>query len=316
MAGGSNQPGRSVISKISMILLAVSEGGGTLTEITARSELPLSTVHRLATELAAWRVLERSSNGSYRAGPPLRALGQSAQDGGDDVGGLESSFRDRAVPVMDDVFRAIGVRVRVGFLDDAHDVAYVQKDSLHRPVSRECAAARLPAHATALGKALLAFSAAPVVSSALARPLRRFTAFTATCPRQLRSMLRTIRATRLAVSDRELRLDSAAVAAPVLGPKGQVVAAIELEADDLAEDVVAWRPILVVAAGTLSRELALRSPSRPAAGPNQMRGASPPERPMHQSARDWRYHQPVGDVRLRDPFVAEAVAASRRIPWP
>jgi len=58
VAGNSKDRGRSVISKISAILLTAAEGSGyTLTEIATRSELPLSTVHRLVGELAAWGLM-------------------------------------------------------------------------------------------------------------------------------------------------------------------------------------------------------------------------------------------------------------------
>lgn len=264
----STHPARSVISKISMIMLAMSEGSRTLTEIAGRSDLPLSTVHRLATDLAAWRVLERTPDGGYRAGPPMLALGWTSTGGIGSRSGA-ASIRDCAVPVMEDLLRAVGVRVRVGYLSDMLDVAYVQKDSLYQPATRECAAARLPAHATALGKALLAFSPPAVVESILALRLPRYTPCTLTDPQQLRAAFKTIRATRLAVSDRELEWDSCAVAAPVFGVGGQIVAAIELNARDLASDITAWRPILAVAAGSLSRDLVrdvtMRATTRPPA---------------------------------------------------
>lgn len=259
MAGGSNQRGRTVISKVGMMLLAISEGCHRLTEIAARTGLPLSTVHRLATDLAAWRVLERDSDGRFRVGPVLRATVPVDDDDVTDPW-RPASVRDPAVPVMEDLYRALRVRVRVGFLSQPTEVAYVQKDSLHRPVSRDCAAARLPVHATALGKALLAFSPPAVVSTALAHRFRGFTPFTLTKAEELNAALRTVRATRFAVSDRELDRDSCAVAVPVFGIDGHAVAAIELQAQDLARDVAAWRATLIVAAGSLSRELATGRP--------------------------------------------------------
>jgi DNA-binding IclR family transcriptional regulator len=271
MAGGSNQQGRTVISKVSAILVAISEGSRTLTEIAARTELPLSTVHRLATELAAWRVLERTTDGSYRAGPPLRTIGLTGDGAFVDVDEVAVSVRDRAVPVIEDLFRAVGVRVRVGFLDEALLVAYVQKESPHQPVSRECPAARLPAHATALGKALLAFSPPVVIKTVLGRRLRRYTPFTITRPDVLMATFKTIRATRVAVCDRELEWDSCAVAAPVFGVGGQVVAAIELQTQDLARDVERWLGLLNVAAGSLSRDLGHQPVGRPAVARQHLR---------------------------------------------
>jgi DNA-binding IclR family transcriptional regulator len=257
MAGRSRQPGRTVAGKISMIVLAISAGSRSLTEIATRCDLPLSTVHRLVTELAAWRLLERVGDGTYQAGRPLRAADRSTGDRDASAGGGATlTFRDRAVPVMEDLVRAIGVSVRVGVLDDLLEVAYIQKDSLHRPASTESPAARLPAHACALGKALLAFVPSGAVDALIVHGLRPYTPFTITTPRLLRAALRAVRMSGLALCDRELRADSCAVAVPVFGPGGRIAAAIELQATDLTKDVDAWRPALVVAAGALSRELA------------------------------------------------------------
>jgi len=254
MAGRSMQPGRTVVSKISMIMWAISDGSRSLTDIATRCELPLSTVHRLASDLAAWQLLERTNDGSYRAGRPLCTIATAVgrPGSGDDVASI---LRNRAIPIMEDLVRATGTCVRVGKLDRGIGVAYVQKGSLHDPVSRDDPTVRMPAHATALGKALLAFSPPHVVNALMARGLRQYTPATLTDPRILRTALRTIRSTRLAVSRHELSIGRCAIAAPVLGVGGLAVAAIELETDDLARDVPTWRPALIIAAGMLSREM-------------------------------------------------------------
>jgi DNA-binding IclR family transcriptional regulator len=105
VAGNSRTPGRSVISKASEILHAVTEGNGyTLTEIAVRCRMPLSTVHRLANELAASRVPERTEDGRYRAGRPLRAMSGACPCACD-----ASSLRERAEPVVEDLFRVSAV---------------------------------------------------------------------------------------------------------------------------------------------------------------------------------------------------------------
>ena len=63
------------------------------------------------------------------------------------------------------------------------------------------------------------------------------------------------RAHRMAVSDRELQLNHVAVAVPVFGVGGHVVASLEVMVDDLSTDLIPARPALIVAAGSLSREL-------------------------------------------------------------
>ena len=253
MAGNSRDPGRSVISKISAILLVLADGTGpTLTEIASRSALPLSTAHRLASELAAWGLLERDEDGRYRAGSPLRALGADVRA----TAAVDQPYlRDRIAPVMDDLFRATGAQVRTGWLDGP-EVAYVEKVFPHLPVSQPSDAARLPAHATALGKTLLAFSSTEVVEAIIARGLRQYTGATITKPERLREAFRTIRVNRLAIGLRELDEEWCGVAAPVFGPGGTVLAAIEMRVSDFARDLAAVRAPLTVVAACLSRDLA------------------------------------------------------------
>ncbi|MDT0352550.1 IclR family transcriptional regulator [Pseudonocardia charpentierae] len=256
MAGNSKEPGRSVISKISAILLATTDGRGrTLTEIATWCGLPLSTVHRLATELAAWGLLDRDEEGRYRLGSQLR---------GPDVDELtaanELSLRNRIAPVMEELFRATGAPVRGGWLAGL-EVAYVEKVLARAPVTQPCPAAQLPPHATALGKTLMAFSPTRVADAVIARGLRPYTRSTITRPERLRWAFRIIRATRIALCDRELDEGWCGIAAPVFGPGGTVVAAIELRLRDVAEDGPAVRAPLGVAAACLSRELTAQKPA-------------------------------------------------------
>ena len=78
MAGNSTDPGRSVTSKVTAILMSFADGRvHTLTEIAGSANLPTSTAHRLASELVAWRLLERTEDRSYRIALPLRMIGSA-----------------------------------------------------------------------------------------------------------------------------------------------------------------------------------------------------------------------------------------------
>ena len=69
MAGHSTDPGRSVTSKVTAILMVLADGGvHTLSEIADAAHLPTSTAHRLASELVAWRLLERTEPGRGHGG--------------------------------------------------------------------------------------------------------------------------------------------------------------------------------------------------------------------------------------------------------
>jgi DNA-binding IclR family transcriptional regulator len=252
MAGNSADTGRSVTSKVVSILLTFTDGNvQSLTEIARLAGLPVSTAHRLVTELAAWGVLERTDDAHYRPGVPLRVIGGQA--------GPAAGLHERARRVMEDVVTATRANVRLGVLEGS-SVAYTEKLVGHRPVSVSAGDATVPAHATAMGKALLAFSAPAVLDTVLERGLERFTPYTLTSPDQLRRALSVIRLTRVALCRWEFELGVAAVAVPVFGGGGTVVAALELRVRDLRHDLHTLQPALIVAARCLSRELATGQP--------------------------------------------------------
>ena len=127
MAGNSAESGRSVTSKITSILLTFTEGSEhSLTEIARLAGLPISTAHRLTSELASWRLLERTEDGQYRAGLPLRMIGT--------VDACPPSIAERAPCVLEDLAAATRSRARLGVLHEL-DVAYIEKQPGPRPAS-------------------------------------------------------------------------------------------------------------------------------------------------------------------------------------
>jgi DNA-binding IclR family transcriptional regulator len=237
-----------VTSKVIAILMTFTDGSvHSLTEIARLAGLPISTAHRLATELAAWGLLERTEDGGYRVGLPLRMIGTRAWPA--------PSITERAPRVMEDLSGATRTEVRLGIFDGL-EVAYIEKPPGRHPVTPFSACSTLPAHATAMGKALLAFSSPRTVDLVVAQGLAVHTPYTLATPDRLRRALAVTRLTRLAVSRWELDLGSSWVAAPVFGSGGHVAAALELKVRDLRSDLQIMQPALMVAARSLSRELA------------------------------------------------------------
>ena len=254
MAGNSSEAGRSVTSKVVAILETFCYGTvHSLTEISHHTELPISTVHRLATELASLGLLERTDDSHYRAGLPLRIIGAKATH--------VPTVLERARFVLDDLATTMRMDVRLGVLSEC-GVSYLQKSACHQAVSCPSATSLLPAHATAMGKVLLAFSPSRTVDVFVTRGLKRFTPYTLASPDRLRRALAEIRLNGLAVSRWELQLGVSAVAAPVFGPGGHVVAAIELPVQDIRRELPHLQPALVVAARGLSRQLGLTHAGR------------------------------------------------------
>src|SRR6476469_3371572 len=153
MAGNSTEAGRSVTSKITAILLTFGEGSEhSLTEIARGAGLPISTAHRLTSELTARRLLEHTPEGLYRVGLALRRV----SDGPD----RSPTIAERGPFLLEDLAAVTGCRARLGVLQEL-DVAYMEKRPGRCPVTDFTAAATLPAHPTALGRALLMFGRPP-----------------------------------------------------------------------------------------------------------------------------------------------------------
>src|SRR6476646_11995809 len=114
LAGNSTDPGRSVTSKVTAILMAFADGGvRTLTDIAAFANLPTSTAHRLASELVALRLLERTEDRTYRIALPLRMIAGGYSES--EVCSYTLTVM-RALPVLDELSRATRNEVRLGIL--------------------------------------------------------------------------------------------------------------------------------------------------------------------------------------------------------
>ena len=256
MAGNSTDPGRSVTSKVTAILMAFADDSvHSLTEIACCANLPTSTAHRLVSELVAWRLLERTEERSYRIGLPLRMIASEYSEA--EVGTYTQTVM-RALPVLHELSRATRNEVRLGVLRGS-DVLTLQPhpggpaDHLR---AEGLLHAVIPAHATAAGKAVLAFSPPWVVDRVIAAGLPALTPHTITSPEVLRQKLSVIRLTQLATSRNEFEFGKAAIAMPIFYRGGRVAAAIELAVGDRSHELKPIAGALSVACHSLSRQLA------------------------------------------------------------
>ncbi|MGH3469695.1 MAG: IclR family transcriptional regulator [Thermocrispum sp.] len=176
-----------------------------LSDIARRRGLALSTVHRLVSELEAWRALTRDPQGGYRIGLRLWEVGQLAP----------GRLRDVAHPWLQELFDSTRENVHLA-VRDGLEVLYVDKVYGRRAVpivSR--VGGRLPMHTTGVGKVLLAHLPEWLVQSYLERTLERPTAYAITEPGRLRQELGEVRERGWAVTREEMTLGSCSLAAPV-----------------------------------------------------------------------------------------------------
>ena len=207
MAGGSSQPGRSVTSKILAILAAfeTTRRSLSLTEISAAADLPLSTTHRLVVELVDAGMLSRSANGGIQLGLRLWAIAQNTG----------RQLRDTARPYVQDLFSLTGETSQLA-IRDGNMSLYIDRVYGTKRIARASrVGGRLPLHATAVGKVILAFSESWVADAYLELPLQQMTAHTRSNPKQLREELERVREKGYATTNEEVRLGTSSIAVPV-----------------------------------------------------------------------------------------------------
>ena len=215
-------------------------------ELARRTDMAKSTTHRLAAELVRLGLLEKAPGG-LRIGLRMFELGQLVP--------LRRSLRETATPVLADLHAASGATVHFAVLDGA-EVVYLEIVTSERPgrlPSR--VGGRFPAHATAVGKAILAYSPPAVVRAIVERGLERRTPHTIVMPGALTRELAATAQRGIAYEHEESALGVTCVACPVFGPHDQVAAAISISERGAGSTVERFVPAVRTAALTLTRQL-------------------------------------------------------------
>lgn len=200
-------------------IVAAGAPGRTLTEVAAALGLSASTAHRLLRALVrAGYVDQDPVSERYRLGRMSVVLGRAAD---------ESMGLDRAQRVIDELARRTGETASVGVLDGTEVVILLAATAAQTLRVERDAGARVPAHASAIGKVLLAHGGLDV--AALSGPLERFTATTLTDPLDLAAQFERVRDEGVAVNLDERHEGVSAVAAPVFAGGRNVRAAVGVQ---------------------------------------------------------------------------------------
>lgn len=232
-----------------------------INELAARLDLAPSTVHGIVRTLVAHGLVwQDESMGRYQLGPTTLMLGNSFLDTLD--------IRSRAARWTEQLSQGTGLAVRTGVLV-GHQVLIVQHDPRPgEPRHVPEIGLAIPAHASAMGKVLLAFD--PERQAAvLAGQLAIMTADTVVDPDLLRRELAEAARTGMAEERDEAVIGESGVAAAVFDASGHPAGAIGLVVAS-----VDWPPgrravdALRLAAQVVSRDLGAQAwpapPARPA----------------------------------------------------
>lgn len=217
-----------VIGKVTAILDAFTaeDRGVGFAELRRRTGLPKATLHRLAGELVAARLLDRV-DGQFHLGGHLFQLGMRAS--------VERGLVEVATPFLEDLYERTHETVHLG-LREGTEVVYVLKIGGHRQAPAPSRlGGRMPLHATAIGKALLAYAPGDVRAAVLCGPLERLAPRTVTAPGLLADQLAEVAAAGVAFEFEESAVGIVCVGAPI-------VAGVVLAAVSVAGPVTRFRP--------------------------------------------------------------------------
>ncbi len=207
----ASEPGRSVASRV-LTVLEVFETRGphlSLSQISEHSGLPVSTTHRIVAELHGWGALSRDAQGRYQIGLRLWELGQNAG----------RRLRETARPFLQDLFSLTGETAHLA-VREGDEALYVDRIYGSKRVPRASRiGGRLPLHATAVGKVMLAYEAPWFREAYLRGTLQQLTEFTHVDAAVLGVELDQIAARGYAVTGEEARVGACSIAVPVGTPR-------------------------------------------------------------------------------------------------
>lgn len=216
-------------------LLAAAPDGLGVADLGNALGLAKTTVHGILRTLHQVGFVEQDHSGAhYHLSDAFGRLGESYLD--------PNELRSRAINWADSLASRSGEVVRVGRLVEGkvevvHHVFRPDDSDQDLDVGTT-----LPPHATALGKAVLAYD-----TSARPRSLEAYTTRTITDPVQLSEELATVRARGWATELEEHTVELGSIAAPIRGLGGLVVGAVGLAGriERICDSRLRHRPDLV-----------------------------------------------------------------------
>ncbi len=203
-------------------LLAQSQRGLTLADVSRKLGVPKSSVHVLMRTLEDLGYLKSSElKGKYSVGLKLVSLSNIALENLD--------LREQARTFLQDLVLRTKLTVHLAILEGVEAVIIEKFDAAGMLRLATWVGKRLDANSSGVGKALLAFAPEETYDHQLKRKsLARHNRNTISSPEALRRELKKIRALGYAFEDEEGEIGFRCIGAPLYDARGHVVAAISI----------------------------------------------------------------------------------------
>ena len=252
-------PGTQSIDRAGEMLarLLDSDEPMSLRDLAEAADLPKSTASRLLTALERHGLVHQTGQrGKLEPGPAILRFAHR--------GGVERHLVELAQPALDALSHACHETVNLSVPTPGGVDHLAQVDGRHFLGAGQWVGRRVDYHCTANGKVFLAFGAAALPPG----PLARLTTDTVVSRAALDAELERVRRDGFATTADELEAGLSAIAAPVRGPAGDVIAALSVSGPTLRlthARVAELAPILVHEALALDERLGSHRPGERAA---------------------------------------------------
>ncbi len=223
----------------------------TLTEVADLVGFDRATARRFLYTLEDLGLLEKTAKKYFRLSPKILELCHTY------VSSLH--YPDIALPYMEELREEFNESVNLAVLD-GKDIIYVVRVPARRIMGTNIrVGTRLPAHATAMGKLILAYKPFRTVKALLGGSLEKLTDKTITDYEKFRDELNKIKERGYSVNDEELEPGLISIAVPIKDYTGEVVAAMNIASSTsrttINEMIEKYLPRLNEVAEKVSRQL-------------------------------------------------------------
>ena len=218
----SRRAGPQSVGRVFAMLdaIALLREGATLSELARIARAPKTSLVGLLAGLTQEGCLVRDASGRYRLGPRVHALASRTMQGRDLIA--------QARPALQRLVEDTGETAVIGALaPDADRAVYLDKVESPNPIRYAVTVGdRRELYCTAMGRALLAFLAPERIREYLRSPRDKWTAETLTSAADILAELARVRREGIARTFGERIAGASALAVPVFGRDGAVVAAV------------------------------------------------------------------------------------------
>jgi len=192
-----------------------------LRELSEKSGLYKSRIHRLCGTLVALGFLNRMPSSSYRLGPKLMSLGKIYES--------TNTLVTMSRSIMKQLAEVSGESVALFSLDGEKSFCLARELGSSRLVFSIHEGDHMDLHASAAGRILMTYGPEELREKILSQTiLERFTSETITNPKKIKEELSTIRKCGYAINRGERELEVAAIAAPIFDHQNKVEAALAI----------------------------------------------------------------------------------------